>query len=231
MNLKEMLSEVLGQSGFIQKQSYAGSVDVDDIQMVSIANRAAIEIRNFYPWEQLRKEHLVEMVDGITLYNLPDDFLQYVPDSGWQDMGSRQIELPVPDGRWYMYQNSAFSDGGTYRCRLRGQKLEVYEPDPGQTIVFYYVSNAPVVTQDQVLKERFESDSDEWGLDDQLLILGIQAYWAETKLLPQAQQWMGNYLRKMNEAIGRDAGGRTIGGFSRGDRNGSRSPYYPLWRG
>lgn len=232
MTLREMLSEVLGQSGFIQKNAYAGSVDVDDIQMVSIANRVAQEIRDYYPWEELRKEHVLNLTTS-TLYNLPSDFKQYIPNSGWQDEGSRQIELPTPDGRWYMYKNSAFSDGGTYRCRLRGnaKQIEVYEPDAGQSIVFYYVSDAPVERNDGSLGDRFVNDLDKWILDDQTLILGIQAHWAQTKLLPQYQEWMANFRAKLNESIGRSAGGRTIGGFTRRNWQDCRSPYYPLWRG
>jgi hypothetical protein len=170
------------------------------------------------------------MVAGQTLYNLPNEFKQYVPNSGWQDLGSRQIELPVPDGRWYMYQNSAFSDGGTYRCRLRGKQLEIYEPDPGQKIKFYYIVD--YVVQDDVgtAKARFDKDSDTFILDDQTLVLGIQGHWAQTKLLPQYQEWMVNYRQKLNESIGRAAGGRTIGGFRSSSQHTDRRPYYPLWR-
>jgi hypothetical protein len=66
-------------------------------------------------------------------------------------------------------------------------------------------------------------------MDDQLLILGIQAHWMQTKLMPQYMEHMGNYNRKMTEAIGRNVGGSKIGGVCSG-RFGRGAPYYPLWR-
>ena len=50
MTLIEMLNEVLSQSGFIERSVFVQSVDVDDKQMVSIANRVNTEINNYYPW-------------------------------------------------------------------------------------------------------------------------------------------------------------------------------------
>jgi hypothetical protein len=230
MNLKDMLNQVLAQSAFLQRAGFFGSTDPDDLQMVAIANRVVQEIRDMYNWEILRNRFTIIMQDGVERYNLPDDFKAYVPNSGWQDEGSRQIELPVPDGRWYMYQNSAYSDGGTYRCRLSGNQIEVFEPDPGQKIVFFYISDSTVESQLGVRKPLFTEDEDNYIMDDQMLILGIQAHWAETKLLPQAQAWKTNYRAKVNEQIGITTGGRTIGGFTRGSRYDKDSPYYPLWQ-
>jgi hypothetical protein len=217
----------LSQSAFLERSQFIGSSDVDDKQMVAIANRVIQEMRDFFPWEQLRKEYILTMTND-TLYNLPSDFWQYVSDSGWQDEGSRPIELPVPDGRWYMYKNSAFSDGGTYRCRLRGKQIEIVDPDPGQKIVFYYVSKSPILTAAQEPKDLFTADSNTIVLDEQTFILGVQAHWAETKMLPQAAKWMANYQSKLNQAIGRSVGGRVIGGLS--NRRTDESPYYPLYR-
>jgi len=95
MNLKDMLNQVQAQSGFIQRTQFFGNTDPDDIQMVAIANRVVQELRDIYNWEKLRSEFTIILQAGVTRYNLPDDFKAYVPDSGWQDMGSRQIELPV----------------------------------------------------------------------------------------------------------------------------------------
>ena len=51
MTLVDILNSVLEQSGFLSRNSYAGSSDPDDKQMVAIANRAAYEIMNFYKWD------------------------------------------------------------------------------------------------------------------------------------------------------------------------------------
>ena len=75
-------------------------------------------------------------------------------------------------------------------------------------------------------KEFFSEDTDVWRLDDQLLILGIQAHWMQAKLMPQYMEHMANYRSKMGEAIGRSNAGQTIGGAPALMR---RDPYTKLW--
>jgi hypothetical protein len=230
MNLRDMLNQVLSQSAHIQKANFSNSQDVDDVQMISIANRTQQEIRDYYDWSALRRQYKVSILDGVERYKLPNDYRSFVPDSVWETDGSKQVEIPVPERRWFMYKFSTFSDGGVMRCRLYGDEIEVHDISPGEEFDLEYISKWAVGADDGSVKELFNNDNDTFLLDDQLLILGIQAHWAETKLLPQAQAWRMNFNAKLNEAIGRDSGGRTIGGSptrSRYDRN---SPYYPLYR-
>jgi hypothetical protein len=128
-----------------------------------------------------------------------------------------------------MYKFTNWSDGGTLRVRMYGNEIEVHDIDAGQSFTFEYVSKWVVKAQDATPKELFSEDTDTFDLDDQLLILGIQAHWQQAKLMPSYQEHFANYYRKMAEAIGRASGGRTIGGT--GQRYaGDESPYYPLWR-
>jgi hypothetical protein len=243
MTLVEILNEVLSQSAFLEKGGFVNSTDVDDKQMVSIANRVAYEIMNGYTWSTLWKTFEIEMTETTylphgqpsyteidTLYALPLDFKSVIADSAWEEEGSRTVDLSTPARRWFMYKFSAFSDGGTLRARIMGDKIEVHDPQPGETFVFEYVSTATIAVPNVGFTDRFQTDSDIWLLDDQLLILGIQAAWAETKMLPQAQQWKANYDSKFSEAIGRDVPAQTIGGARIGAYGDRRSPYYPLYR-
>ena len=92
-----------------------------------------------------------------------------------------------------------------------------------------YVSKYAIADSTGGGKETFTMDTDTFKLQDNLLILGVQAHWAKTKMMPQADEWMADYQRKMGQAVGIDNGGRTIGGgFGRGPLRGP--PYYPLWR-
>ena len=232
MILKDVLNNVLLQSGFLEKASFTSNPDTEDKQMLAIANRAALEIRDFYPWGELRKVYTITPVAGTFQYPMPDDFLSLIPDSAWEVDGSRRVELPVPDGRWYMYKFSAFSDGGIVRAKMYGKTMEIAKTDDlagSDPFSIEYMSNAAIQDQNTIPKERFTNDNDEWLLDDQLLILGVQAHWQQTKLMPQYQENFANYRNKTAEAIGRAAGARTIGGH--GIRKGMRdSPYYPLYR-
>lgn len=228
MILKDMINQVLSQSGFLKKSSFTNNPDTDDEQMIAIANRVNKEIMEFYRWTALRKQFTINVIDGQTQYQMPDDYLTVVPESVWQENGSRQVEIPVPDGRWYMYKFSDESGGGQIRARMYGKVMEISDPVDGDVIDLEYISNSPVIGDDTLPKELFTDDNDTWLLDDQVLILGIQAHWMQTKLMPQYQEHMGNYFRKLNNAIGREAASSTIGGI--GKNLGRRDPYYPLYR-
>jgi hypothetical protein len=236
-SIKTILNDVLSQSGFLQRSSFTNSADPDDIQMVSIANRVAYEIMNFYNWSTMIKEHTVNMNAGsgkgiipLTLYDLPPDFQNMIPDSAWQSEGNRPVEFPVPQARWYMYKHSAYSDGGTYRVRIVGDQLEVHDPEIGESFVFNYISNTPVTDSVDAPKPKFTTDTDLFILDDYILMLGVQAHWMQTKLMPQYQEHYQNYIAKTREAVGRDVGGRIIGGAEKPGSWLNRAPYYPLYR-
>lgn len=228
MTILEILNDVLSQSGFLERGAFANSTNVDDKQMFAIANRVSYEIVNFYTWTELRQEHDIDLVDGTLRYDLPSDFRDFIPDSCWEEDGSRQAEFPVPDARWFMYKFSSFSDGGTLRMRKYGNELEVHDPSTGDSFSFEYISKNAIEDAASTAKERFTVDTDTWLLDDQLLTLGVQAHWQQTKLMPSYREHMQNYFNKMNEAIGRSTGGRTIGGADSG-KLGRRSPYTPLF--
>ncbi len=235
MNLKELLNEVLAQSTFLVRSAFTSSADVDDIQMVSIANRVSYEIFNYFNWSGMRNTHLLLMTETAGVpdirYDLPDDYQSIVPDSAWETDGSRRVELPVPESRWFVYKYTAFSDGGTIRARIYGDQIEIHDPEPGESFQFEYVTKFPITDSGGTPKERFTLDTDLFILDDQLFILGVQAHWAHAKRIPQYGDWFQNYTVKMTEAISRDAQGRTIGGANSGlSWWNSRGPYYPLYR-
>lgn len=220
-----MINDVLAQSGFLKRSSIFNSTDPDDIQMGAIANRAALEIGGYYPWQELRATYEIDLVDGVNSYNLPPDLKWIIPDSSWETDGSRKVADHLSDNQWYQYKFSSLTSGGTIRARQSGLTLEVIEPFQGGKISFAYVTSY-LVNQDQAMVPEFTKDSGLWLLDDQVLGLGIQAHWMQTKLMPQYTEMFANYMRKLNESIGRDAVRNTIGGQPQQTR---RAPYTKTW--
>ncbi len=80
--------------------------------------------------------------------------------------------------------------------------------------------------QDSAGVEQFSVDTDTFLLNDQVLTLGIQAHWMQTKMMPQYQEMMVNYVKKMGAAIGRDGVRNTVGGTPQQFR---RAPYTKTW--
>jgi hypothetical protein len=226
MQIVDMLNNVLAQSGFLKRGQFFNSADVDDVQMTAISNRVALEIGGFYPWGTLRIPFQIDLIEGQEDYDLPAGLKWIVSDSSWETDGSRPVDDHISDQMWYQYKFSSLTSGGTIRARQYGDKLQVQEPFAGGEISFEYVSEFLVTSTIGTPKPLFTEDSDLWVLDDQLLILGIQAHWMQTKLMPQYMEHMSNYRAKMNEAIGRDAVRNTVGGVGGRLR---RDPYTKLW--
>lgn len=224
--IKDILNNVLAESGFLKRDQFFGSPDPDDIQMGAIANRVAYEIFNFYDWNQIRKSDTILLQVGQELYDLPADYQSFVPDSAWETDGSRKVDVPVSDQEWYQYRYSSLTSGGVIRARFMGDKLFVVEPFAGGSISFSYVSKYVIKADTGNLQEFFTNDLDTWLLDDQVLTLGIQAHWQQTKMMPTYKEHMGNYMIKMNEAISRANSGSTIGGIPSPIR---KAPYTKLW--
>lgn len=229
MTLKEIINQVLGQTGFLQRTAFASSTDPDDLQMVTIANEVVDYIKEFYMWPVLRKDNVIEIASGQSVYAMPSDFDGYVPNSGWTTDGGQKVELPVPDDRWYMYKNSVYSDGSSIKLRLKGNQIEVAnaEDHVGEQIQFSYLSNWLVFASNGSGKTLFTADTDTFILDDMLLVMGLKAFWTNTKKMPTAQGFMVAFMRKLNTRIGKAKGGGIIGGVKQA---GSSSPYYPLHR-
>ena len=227
MNLKQMLNAVLSRSVFLQKDSFANSVDPDDVQMMAIANMVIEEYRDFYPWSVMAQTFNIVLTSD-TVYDLPADYGSLVPDSAWETDGSRKVDLPVPRNRWFMYKYSSLTDAGTVRARLYGDTIEINEPGIASEISMEYMTKYVVRDSDGNPKEYFSADSDTIILNDNTMIKGIQGYWAEAKMMPQAQKWLNDFLKEMTKEIGIDNSGQTIGGLGQGMER--RSPYYPLWR-
>lgn len=231
MNIRQSLNQVLAESGFLEKTVYfSPNADIDDKQMAAIANRTQQEIRDYFPWTELRTDSQITQQEGVTRYALPEDFRSFVAESMWQGDGNRKAEFPVPDGRWFEYKFTSIGDAGTRRIRKYGNEIEIIQPQDGEIIQYEYISKYAVETDQQIRKEYFTEDTDSFRLDHQLLVLGIQAHWAKTKLLPQANDWFANYQAKLREAIGRSSGARVAGGVQSGSLGNQFSPYYPLWR-
>jgi len=224
-NLKSILNAVLAEAGFLEKPGFATSVDPDDKQMVAIANRMAYQILNHFNWSGLRETLEITMTSA-TRYPLPADFQSFAPDSFFTESGG--FEFPVPEGRYFSCKYGSGDTGGVIRARKYGNALEIPNPSPGEILYLEYVTNVPIKSSANQPKTEFTSDDDVWQLDDELIILGIQQRWGQVKQFPQYAEWRAEFNNKLNEAIGRDTGSRTIGGSSA--KGSGKSPYYPLYR-
>ena len=144
MTLLEILNNVLMQSSFLPKDSFAANADPDDQQMMAIANRVAYEIFNWYDWGIIRNVAVLDLVVGQNSYPVPADYQSIIPDSAWETDGSRKVDIPTSDAMWYQYKFSSLTTAGTIRARFYGDRIEINEPFAGGSFTYEYISKYPI---------------------------------------------------------------------------------------
>ena len=222
--LKQLLDQVNAETGFDVPQQYFQNPDTNIVQLIAIANRSAVTLRDMRL--QLMTRHgSILMENGTTAFttdgriqsfSLPADYYGLVPDTTYQSGRLDNVILPSSAPVWAYLISRMGNVTLPIRCRIIQDKLMVFSPEVGQTLEFEYVSKytiSAVASGDNeniVSKEVFTADDDVWMLDDPLIELDIKWRYKREKGL----DWQNDYqsfVLYSNELRARDGGSRTVG--------------------
>lgn len=210
MTLKEMLDAVLLESGMDTETVYATSPRDEVLRLMNLANRSARTLSSGWKWQKLRRVYTFSLTDATT-YDLPSDFRELVADSTYTNNIIEQVDMRPTPSEWRYLQTNGTGVGPTYKMRIIGGSIEVFEPQSGETVSFEYHSDHPVMATDgTTTKARFTADTDTFRLDDDMLIMEV--IWRYKKLLG-LQDWQVDYQEAQkyaNLTRGQDAGAKTI---------------------
>lgn len=225
MNLREILSAVMGESGFLVPDSFFGSTSPDDLQMCYLANRASSYLRE-QGYQKLIKRGTITLTSA-TSYALPSDYLEIVPNTSMIEGRIDAMDLPTDPSTWAYLQSVSSTSDYTVHARIINGEFAVFAPTVGEVVAFEYISNSPILDTDgTTYKQRFTADTDNWLLDDDLLILEIKWRYKKEKGIADWQTDMQEAAQYRNSVMARDKSGKTIGG-SRYLLGGE--PYTNLW--
>ncbi len=225
MNLREILSAVLGEAGFLVPDAFVGSNSPDDVQMVYLANRASSFLLE-KGFQRLHKRSSITLTTA-TSYDLPNDFLELVPDTARVNGRIDTLNLPTSAPLWAYLQASTAASNYIVKARILDNKLNVFSPSPGDVVSFEYVSKYPVLGADGVTyQQRFLADLDSWLLDDDLIVLEVRWRFERAKGLPDWQATAAEAQQYRNSVMGRDSSSQTI---LSNDGPFDPAPYTNLW--
>jgi hypothetical protein len=235
--LKQLLDQVNDEAGFEKPSSYIGSDDSNIAQLVAIAQRSGIVLRDMHLQRLVRVATIalgagqsVGYSDQVQTFALPDDFLALVPDTTYELGRIDQADFPTTPELWnYMISRSGPA-GLRVRCRIENNRLFVFSPDAGQSLQFEYYSKYPISGQAVARldpRERFESDEDVWLLDDSLFEMDVLWRYKRAKGIGDWESDRMDFMRYANQLKARDAGARTISWASGGPY--PNEPYANLW--
>jgi hypothetical protein len=222
--LKQLLDQVNAEAGFDVPYQYFQNPDPNILQLIAIANRSAVTLRDMRL--QLLSRHASISMDAgtpafttdgrIQSFDLPSDYYGLVPDTTYQSGRLDNVILPSSAPVWAYLISRMGNVTLPIRCRIIQNKLMVFSPETGQTIEFEYISKYTISNvvggaQETFLsKETFTADSDVWMLDDALIELDIKWRYKREKGLDWQEDYQ-SFVLYSNELRARDGGSRTVG--------------------
>ena len=228
MTLQEILDSVLLESGMGTETAYVASNDDTVIRLVNLANRSARRIATGHDWQALLQTYSFSLTDE-TSYDLPTDIRAFIADTTFVDSYLFGVDMRTRPQLWHYLQVNTTGTGPRYRMRVMDNKIEVYQPQSGDTISFEYLTDHPVMATDGTTsKKKFTLDSDTWRLDDDLLIMDL--IWRYKKLigLPDWQLDIAESKAYARTVMGQEAAAKTIIG-SDGSEYPVGVPHTQLW--
>lgn len=168
--INTILDTVMLECGFRAQGTYSTSNSQNEQQAWRLANRSLVMLMR-YPWQKLIKQGTITLTSA-TAYDLPADYLELIHDTMYADTRTWGVEVDTTPETWALIGSSG-SGGPTYRTRFYGDQMHVYSPNPGDDITFEYHSKYPVKSNGGTDQAKFLSDTDQWQLDDDLLIMDL----------------------------------------------------------
>lgn len=203
MNLLTAIQMVCAQRGLVVPAVAVNSANLLHAQMAALANAVCVDLVNTPDWQGLTRELTFTSVAGENQGKLSAlgavGFSSIVPDSFWNRTTRLPFYGPVSPADWQQWKTMPYT-GPYSRYRFRGDELLFTTTVPTSSqCVFEYATKfivrpkasidtppTPVYAND---KEFFTADDDEFLLDGNLLMKGLEWMWLKSKGLPYAVEF------------------------------------------
>lgn len=170
------------------------STDESFKQLTALLNTAGEELAIAYQWEFLTKEHQIITTSGDSGdYELPDDFLYFIPQTGWERANDVPLFGPLTAQDWtYLHGRDLVGHTIYASFRLRAGKFSIFpQPPPDNLdINFEYQSKNWVLdssTEDYLETDEAVRAGDRILFDKVLVSRYLKVKYLETKGLDSSK--------------------------------------------
>jgi len=211
------LNQVAGELGLPQVATVVSIGDVQSIQLLSMLNSSGNELMLYYPWEQFRKEWVIETaIDPAAApgeYTLPDDWNYAVDQTQWDRSNHWPMIGPKSAQEWAWLKGGLLAAAPRMRFRIQNNKFMLWpipQPDqPGFRIAQEYVVSNWLTTTDNFGNQQPASmivkDTDLLMYNPWLLIKYVKYKFYELKGF-ETSGVQGDFMRVFNSLTGKDVG-------------------------
>lgn len=187
MTLKTICEDALNEIGSIDVPDvFAGSQLPTSKLCLALANRSGRSLERRYRFNSLIAEHTFVTVADQAAYDLPDDFRAFANMSVWDRTNDRFMQGGVSSSRWQWFQSGVTNNTINRFYMVRGTSFTIY-PTPsvaGETIAFDYYSKNWVQPSSGANKAKFDADTDNPLIDDQLVTMDVKWRFLASKGFP-----------------------------------------------
>jgi hypothetical protein len=225
LNLKQHLDQVLSESGFVLPDYYIGNTDQDVAQIVAIAQATAFDIVELR-MPVLRKSLAITLTSA-TEYDLPDDFLEFIPNTMYQHGRWDRADLATTDETWALLTSVTSVSTLPIRVKIIGTQLSILNPQASGTLNVDYYSNAPInIPFSTTFLSQFDADTNLWIMDARHFQLEVKWRFKKEKGMPDWQIDLQEAANRRNTVMGRISGNSSI---VPGQGTVTGQPYTNLW--
>lgn len=120
------VQQVMAEMGLPKPSEAVLSSDATVQQVVALMNRCGTELVLGYPWEELTKEWVFDLVDKQSGYVLPSDWNYFIDQTQWDRTNHWPLLGPKTAQEWQWLKGGLLSSGPRTRYRIFGGKLELW---------------------------------------------------------------------------------------------------------
>jgi hypothetical protein len=180
--------------------------------LLRLANKEAREVTRRKDWPQLtRTQSFTASLASLQASGKASDFARSIPDTFWNRSTDRQIAGPLNAQEWALAFGQPVTSTIQQHAMFRYDGLHIFPaPTVADTIAYEYIINTPVLAADgTTYKTAFTADTDNYVLDEEMLILGVVWRYLKTKGRDYAEA-LKDYEMRVESEINASRGARTL---------------------
>lgn len=189
--------------------SIVGNPGADEQRLLRFANRVGRDLASRAPWQALRRQRaFTATATEVQAFSIPADFGRFYPETFFDQTNFRSITGPLSatdyDSR-KLAGGFVGAPGGQRWFTRRGNDLLVTpRPIGGEAYTFDYQSSAFCQSAAGVPQSQWLADSDTGLLNEELMTLGVIAFFLAADGQP-AQLQRADYERRLHETFANDS--------------------------
>jgi hypothetical protein len=182
-----------------------GNTDINVQRLLRAAQRTGKELVTRAAWSVLRVQQPFTAAAGEDQPGIiPADFARLIPETFWDLTNKRLINGGVTPARWQSLRASAVSGTWPRWFILRGTTVTIYPGmSGGESMVFEYVSSHFCASAAGATQATWQADTDVGRLNEELITLGIIAYYRLITGLPNLDQ-MNEFEDRLVQEVDND---------------------------